>query len=58
MQFRRHAQIKRHVELVVMRDKRLGQRAAGDHVQHGRFDFEKTALAEELPDGGDPVARA
>jgi hypothetical protein len=34
-------------------DKRLGQRAAGDNVQHRSFDFEKTALMEELPDSGD-----
>jgi hypothetical protein len=49
MQLERDPQEQIHVERVVMRDERPRRCAAGDGVQHGRFDLGKAAPAERLP---------
>ena len=52
IELRRDAQIKLHVERVVMRDKRPRRRAAGNRLHHGRFDLDEAARVEERADGG------
>ena len=48
VQLRRDAQEHLLVERVVVRDERLGVRAARDRVQHRRFDLEEVVLDHEL----------
>ena len=47
VELRRDAQIKLHVERVVMGDEGACRGAAGDRVHHRRFDFEEAALQEQ-----------
>ena len=46
----RDAQEHLHVERVVMRDERLGRRAAGNRMQHRRLDFHEVRLRHEVAD--------
>ena len=39
-----------HVERVVVRNKGLGRRAAGNHMQHRRFDFHEIMAIHKTPD--------
>ena len=52
----RDAQEHLHVERVVMRDERLGRRAARDRMQHRRFDFEEAVAVHVAADRGDDLA--
>ena len=47
VQLRCDAQVHVDVERVVMRDERLGHRAARDHLQHRRLDFHEVERVEE-----------
>lgn len=38
-----------HVQLVVVRNKRLGRRAACNHVHHGSLHFDKRPAVQKLP---------
>ena len=50
VELRRDAQEHVHVERVVVRRERLGRRAPGNGMQHGRLDLEVAARHEELAD--------
>ena len=52
IQLRRDAQVHLLVERVVMRDEGLGIGAAGDRVQHRRFDFQEVMLDHMAADRG------
>ncbi len=47
------AQVQVALELVVVRDERLGQGAAVERLQHRRLDLDEAARVEEAADGGD-----
>ena len=49
VQLGRDAQVHVHVERVVMRDERTGNRPAGDHLHHRRLDFHEVERLEEVP---------
>ncbi|VGP34123.1 hypothetical protein SB01124_03621 [Klebsiella quasipneumoniae subsp. quasipneumoniae] len=51
IQFRRDAQVHIEIQRVVMRDKRTGGSAAGDHLHHRGFHFHKAAGYHELTHG-------
>ncbi len=55
VQLRRDAQEHRHVQRVVMGLERFGRSAAGNGLQHRRFDFEEVTLGEELADMRDDL---
>ena len=55
-QFRRDAQVHVDVERVVVRDEGLGRRAARDHLQHRRLDFEEALVDHELAHRRDRLA--
>ena len=52
VQLRRDAQEQLHVERVVMRDERPGQRAAGERLHHRRLDLEEAMAGEEVAHRG------
>src|ERR1043166_7780059 len=60
IQLRRDPQIKIESERLVMRAEWLRRRAAGDRLQHRRFNFQKTAIFEEaarLAHDGDALGK-
>lgn len=46
VQLGRNAEVQVEVEVVVVRDERLGRRAARDHARHGRLDLEEPEAVE------------
>eukprot|EP00982_Pelagococcus_subviridis_P009402 30920-Pelagococcus_subviridis.AAC.19 len=54
-QLRGDAHVQRHVEVVVVRDERLGGGAAGDHVHHRRLHLDEILIVEVLADASDDV---
>lgn len=44
-----------HVEVVVLRDERLGGGAPGDHVHHRRLHLQELPLVQELAHEGDDL---
>ena len=56
IQLGRDAEIQVHVERVVMRDERAGERTAGDRLHHRRLDFEEAARRHERANRGDHAA--
>ncbi len=52
IQLVRDAEVERHVERVVVRRERPGERAPVRRLQDGRLDLQKAALLHEAPDAG------
>ena len=58
IQLRRNAQVKIHVERVVVRDERPRNRASRDRLHHRRLHLQVASRGHELADGrDDPAAR-
>jgi len=55
VQLGRDTHVQVHVELVVVRDERLGRRTAGDGVHHGRLDLDEVAAVEEAANVADDL---
>ena len=49
IKLRRDAQIKVHIECVVVGDEGLGHGTARDRLHHGSFDFKEFVVVEKLP---------
>ena len=56
IQLRRDAQVKRHIQRVVMRFEGFRKRAARDRMQDGRFDFEVVPVVEKSSELADDDA--
>ena len=55
MEFRSDAQVNVHIEGVVMRLERTGSRAAGNGMEHRRFNFQEMTVVEVFADAFDDL---